>query len=263
MIVSHRHRFVFLEVPQTGTTAIAQELLESYGAEEVLHKHAHLREFLRVASPAERRYRVALSIRHPLDRLYSYYRKLLADHRGEFTSPDRWVENGGWVTFQDRERRAFLLERGDDFGAYLERFHVGTPPVISQYNWGKRRHDFRIRFERLNEDFQAFLRHMGIEPLRDLPPVNVTRGRTREFFSVYPEALRPEMVRVFGPLTREWGYDFPAEWGGTAAIPAGASLHYAARNLAGRTLTEVLHLTPKQLQEFRVRHLAGRTPVSA
>jgi hypothetical protein len=262
MILSRRHRFVFLEVPQTGTTAIAQELRESYGAEDVLHKHAHLREFLRVASPEERRYRVALSVRHPLDRLYSYYRKLLVDHRGEFSDPGRWVENGGWVTPADRERREFLREHGDDFGAYLRRFHVGRPPAISQYNWGKRRHGFCVRFERLNEDFHGLLRHMGVEPLRDLPPVNVTRGRSREFFSVYPEELRPELVRLFGPLAHEWGYGFPAEWGSGVA-PFEARLAYAARNLAGRTLTEVLHVAPKQLQDLRVRRLARRAAASA
>ena len=250
MIVSHQNAFVFLEIPQTGTTAIAQELLESYGAEEVLHKHAHLREFLKTATLEQRRYRVAISVRHPLDRLYSYFRKLIADHRGEFSDPSRWVENGGWVTPQDRERRIFLSEHGEDFGDYLRRFHVGQPPVISQYNWGKRRHAFRIRFEHLNEDFHAFLHAMGMEPLRDLPMVNPTRGRTREFFSVYPEDLRPEMRRVFGPLAQEWGYGFPEDWG-TGALPLGTRAHYAARNMAGRTLTEVLRISPKQLQELR------------
>ena len=258
MIVSHAHRFVFLEVPQTGTTAIAKELCATYGAEEVLHKHAHLSEFRQAASPAERAYRVAVSLRHPLDRLYSYFLKLRNDHLGEFSDPGRFVENGGWVTLADRERLAFIRATDGDFGAYLRRFHVGQRPAISQYNWGKRRYDFTIRFERLNEDFHGFLRAMGVEPVRDLPAVNVTEGRERDFLGVYPEELRPEIRRVFGPLVREWGYELPASWG-SGPLPLACRAQYAALNLAGRALTELLGITPRRYEELRRGRAAQRS----
>ncbi len=255
MILSHEHRFVFVEVPQTGTTAIAKELITSYGAEDVLHKHAHLSEFLRAASPEERRYKVGVSLRHPLDRLYSYFLKLRNDHLGEFSDPGRYVENGGWVTVADRERLAFIRETDGDFGAYLRRFHVGGRPSISQYNWGRRRYDYTIRFTRLNEGFHGFLREVGVEPKRDLPAVNVTKGRERDFFSLYPVELRPEIVRVFGPLVHEWGYDFPADWGSGRA-PLASRMQYGALNLVGRAMTEVLGITPRRYQELRQRRPA-------
>ena len=251
MIISHEHRFVFIEVPLTGTTAIARELCTSYGAEEILGKHSHLSEFLRVATPDEKTYTVAAGVRHPLDRLLSYFTKLRNNHKGAFSDPARFESNGGWVTEADRERFAFIEQTGGDFDAYLRRFHAGSRPSISQYNWGRKRYDHVIRFESLNEDFYAFLRAVGLEPLRDLPPANVTAGREQSFFDAYPEEQREHLRRVFGPLAAEWGYDFPPEWG-TGPLPLWCRLQYAALNSAGRVSTQVLKLTPRHYQRLRI-----------
>lgn len=256
MIISHEHRYVFVEVPLTGTTAIAKELYTSYGAQEILGKHAHLSEFLAIATPEEKRYTKVAGVRHPLDRLLSYFTKLRNNHKGAFTDEARFEENGGWVTRADRERYAFIHESGGDFGAYLRRFHAGTRPSISQYNWGKRRYDHVIRFERLNEDFFRFLRAVGIEPLRELPPANVTAGRERSFFDAYPVELRDHMRRVFGPLAAEWGYDFPADWGADP-VPLTSRLQYTAMNAVGRLSTQVLRLTPRHYQQLRVKLQGG------
>lgn len=251
MIVSHEHRFVFIEVPLTGTTAIARELCASYGAEEILGKHSHLSEFLATASPEEKRYRVAAGVRHPLDRLLSYFTKLRNDHKGAFTDPARFERNGGWVTEADLERFEFIQRTDGDFKAYLERFHAGSRPSISQYNWGKKRYDFLIRFENLNADFHAFLRAVGIEPVRDLPAANVTAARDKDFFATYPPELREHLRAVYGPLAAEWGYDFPEEWG-AGPLPVSSRLQYALWNTAGRVSTQVLRLTPRHYQKVRV-----------
>jgi len=189
-------------------------------------------------------------VRHPLDRLLSYYTKLCNNHRGAFTDSARFESNGGWVTAADRERFQFIEKTGRDFEAYLRRFHGGTRPSISQYNWGSRRYHHIIRFEALNEGFHGFLRKVGVEPIRDLPAGNTTAGRERVFFDAYPQALHPHLRRVFGPLAREWGYDFPASWG-AEALPLSSRLQYALWNGAGRLATQVLHLTPHHYQKLR------------
>ncbi|MFT7667615.1 MAG: hypothetical protein ACI8X5_000294 [Planctomycetota bacterium] len=251
MIISHEHRFVFIEVPLTGTTAIARELCASYGGEEILGKHSHLSEFLRVATADQKSYRVAAGVRHPLDRLLSYFTKLVNNHKGAFTDPERFEKNGGWVTEADRERFAFIEKTGGDFGAYLRHFHSGSRPSISQYNWGRRQYDYVIRFESLDEDFHNFLRAVGIEPVRDLPAANVTAGRSRDFFSAYPEDLRKHMRNVYGPLSKEWGYDFPNIWGADG-IPVWSRLQYSLINTVGRFSTQMLNLTPRDYQRVRV-----------
>ena len=43
--------------------------------------------------------------------------------------------------------------------------------------------------------------------------MNRTQGREADFLSYYtPETIR-RAKRVFGPFMREWGYEFPPEWG--------------------------------------------------
>ena len=250
MIVSREHRFVFVEVPQTGSTAIAKELLEQYGCEEVLHKHAHLREFLNQASAEERSYAVAAGTRHPLDRVLGYHTKLYNNHRGAYDDPERFEENGGWVSRADRAHYEFVKESGGDFGAYLRRYYGARSVKVSQYAWGRSRYDHLIRFEELNEDFHAFLKAVGVEPLRDLPLTNPTSGREKDFWSAYPEELRAHLSYIYGPLAAEWGYRFPEDWG--LKLPLMSRAQYALKNLVGRVATEVFHLTPRHYQRARV-----------
>jgi hypothetical protein len=65
MIISHRHRYVFVEVPRTGSTAVSAELRENYDGHEILRKHASYRDFLRVASEEERGYFTFSAVRNP------------------------------------------------------------------------------------------------------------------------------------------------------------------------------------------------------
>jgi hypothetical protein len=250
MIVSHKHRFLFVEVPQTGSTAIAKELLEQYGCEEILHKHAHLREFLNQASADERSYKVAAGTRHPLDRVLGHHTKLRNNHRDAYDDPTRFEENGGWVSRADRAHFAFVKESEGDFGAYLRRYYGSRSVKVSQYAWGRSRYGQLIRFEHLNDDFHSFLRSAGVEPLRDLPLTNPTAGRDKDFWSAYPEDIRAHLCFTYGPLAAEWGYSFPEDWGGK--IPFASRAQYALKNIVGRLATEVFHVTPRHYQRARV-----------
>src|SRR2546426_260618 len=40
LIVSHKHRYVFVELPRTGSTAVRHELRELYDGTPILHKHS-------------------------------------------------------------------------------------------------------------------------------------------------------------------------------------------------------------------------------
>ena len=56
MIISHRHRYVFVELPRTGSSAVRRELRELYDGVPILHKHSTYDEFRRQASEDERGY---------------------------------------------------------------------------------------------------------------------------------------------------------------------------------------------------------------
>ena len=55
MIISHKYKYLFIETPHTGSTAISNELQENYDGQRILHKHAYYFEFARQASEEERK----------------------------------------------------------------------------------------------------------------------------------------------------------------------------------------------------------------
>ena len=87
MIISHTHKYLFVEIPLTASYAIRHELCEYYGGVPILHKHASFPDFLQIAAPHERDYFVFATVRNPLDETVSRYCKLRCDHKGTFSDP--------------------------------------------------------------------------------------------------------------------------------------------------------------------------------
>ena len=75
MIISHQHKYLFVELPRTGTTAVSRELRLMYAGTRILRKHSSYQEFLRKASDEEKKYFVFTCIRNPLDDAVSHYFK--------------------------------------------------------------------------------------------------------------------------------------------------------------------------------------------
>jgi hypothetical protein len=211
MVISHEHRYVFVEVPRTGSSAIATELRENYGGELILRKHATYRDFLRQATDAEKEYFVFSGIRNPLDVAVTRYVHLRSDARGHFSDPHHVGLRNSLASRIERRIFAWMQRTGASFEAFLRRWYV--LPYDTWTSLDHRRMDFIIHFESLADDFAELLRRMGLEPVRPLPIKNATPGRERGFVSYYtPGAIR-RATWVFGPYMAEWGYRFPPEWG--------------------------------------------------
>jgi len=214
MIISHRHRYLFIELPHTGSTAIGTELCENYDGESILRKHAYYHEFLEIAGAEEKTYFVFSCIRNPLDEAVTVYFRYKTNHRGSYTNPKKWRRNGGHVTEAELKRFRFIRNADADFPTYFKRFFK-----LPYINWSILSHnefDFVIRFERLQDDFAEALELIGIEPKRPLPVINRTDGRKRDFSTYYTPDVYQRARYVMGPLMQEWGYDFPPEWGDNA-----------------------------------------------
>jgi hypothetical protein len=214
MIISHKYKYLFIELPRTGTTAISEELCELYAGQPTLLKHATYFDFLKTASPEEKEYFVFSCIRNPLDDAVSHYFKVRTDHKGNFTDPARKHKRSGLVGRFNQRVFNFLKSTDADFSTFFLRYYR-----LPYNNWASLSHkefDFIIRFENLAGDFDKALRLIGIEPVRPLPQVNRTGKREKSYLTYYTPETIGRAKRVFSPFMRQWGYEFPPEWGETS-----------------------------------------------
>lgn len=230
MIISDEHRYLFVELPWTASTAISNELRNYYDGRSILRKHSNYHEFLRFANAEQKSYFTFSGIRHPLDELVSLYVKLRTNLHNTYTNPE-W-----WVSRRKIRQYEWIQERQASFPEFVKRFYW-----LPAETWSSLDHeefDYVYRFETVASDFEAILEQLGLEQVRPLPVLNPTpeKGSWQDYYT--PEIY--DRVRVvFGPRMARWGYEFPPEWDLRPA-PQWANLLYAARaaskNLARRTL---------------------------
>lgn len=217
MIISHQHKYVFVELPHTASTAISKELRENYSGEPILYKHSAYYEFTKIASPEEKKYFVFSGIRNPIDDLVSRYFKYKTNHNENYTNPERWKKNGGWIPAHQIKEYNDIVKNDLDFSGFFQR-HC----KLTYDNWSSLEHhnfDFVIHFENLQNDFQTVLNLIGIEPKRDLPQVNKTSEKEQDPFSYFSPETFQQAKEVLGPFMEKWGYEFPSEWGDASVPP--------------------------------------------
>ena len=211
MIISHEHRYVYVEVPRTGSTAVAAELEAKYGGQQMLRKHATYRDFLAQATADEQGYFVFSGIRNPLDVAVTRYAHVKENGAGHFTTPGEVAKRNSIASRLERRVYSWTQRHDATFEQFLARWYL--LPYDTWTSLDHHRMDSIIRFEALAADFDATIRKIGLEPVRPLPVLNATPGRDRDFLSYYtPRAIR-RATWVFGPYMEEWGYAFPEAWG--------------------------------------------------
>lgn len=209
MVISKEHRYVFVEIPLTGSWAIRNELVEFYGGEPILHKHATYTEFASQADEKERGYFAFATVRNPLDETVSRYFKLKTDHHGAFTDPE--AVKGLKSDLADQQKYAFVRGEAATFEAYFRQYH--RRPFNNVLALSGSRLDYVMRFEDLQAEFREVLRRLGLGAVRPVPVQNKTAQRRADWRSYYTPAIIPQAMRQFGPFMRRWGYSFPEEWG--------------------------------------------------
>jgi hypothetical protein len=211
MIISHKYRYVYVELPRTGSKAISKELREQYHGSFIMRHHSTYIDFLKKASNEEKKYFVFSSIRNPLDSAVSGYFKYKTDHKQRYTSPVKLKKDRGIRGYLDYRVFDYLKRTNADFPTYFMKFYK-----IPYDNWASLSHnvfDFIIRFENIQEDFSKALTLIGIKQKRPLPLVNRTSMKERDFLTYYTPETIERAKRVFGPFMKKWGYEFPPEWG--------------------------------------------------
>lgn len=213
MIISHKHKYLFIAVPRTGSTAIREELCEMYEGESILAYHSNYSDFARQCSEEERSYFVFCGVRNPLDNAASLYVKFLNDQNKAY-SEERWrLEKAGDVSKRRVALYKYLKNVDSSFDAFLCKFYdFRNFPYTSNSDINARFCNDIIRFESMENDFEKILNQLGITKKRPLPRRNPTGSK--EYFLKYYEnkQTRKMAVRIFGPAMEEWGYSFPDVW---------------------------------------------------
>lgn len=209
MVISDKYKYLFVEMYNTGSTSISAELCEHYDGKQILKKHARYHEFLKIATEEQKKYFVFSGIRNPMDTIVTVYQKFAENHKGKYTNPDDWLENGGHVKQGRLKLFNDVQENKLTFQQYFMKYYK-----LPYDKWDRLDHkkfDYIIKFENIQNDFRTVLQKLNIEPVRDLPQLNKTSGK-KSFIEYYTPEIRKRAIFVFGPFLEKWDYSFPPEW---------------------------------------------------
>jgi len=221
-----KYRLLFIQAPRTGCTAIETLLLERFGgeslpAENILdpdgfirlqRKHCSIRQLLAeglIPPSYAEQFTTLTTVRNPYDSLVSLYVKKRDTYQDLLTDPASWVHKvRGFV--EDIE-----FCRTHSFEEWLtNRYAVGRierllgrghRSLYGRYTDGV---EVVMRFERLQQDFEAVMRRLGVDGDVTIPSINPTRKRAASYQGYYTPAARQIVEYVFKPELEQYGYSF-------------------------------------------------------
>jgi hypothetical protein len=199
VIVSHEHRFVYVQVPQTGSSAIGTWMVEHLGGVRVLRKHTTLPQARRLLGKSIDGYLVIASVRDSLDQFVSSYFKTL-------NRPATGTGSGGWFGLRATSTsRVEWAQSGDpSLDSYIDRF-VRRPhgPV---YTLSLRAADLVLRYEEIGAASQYVTAALGVGELPPVPQVNSTDRARSDLSELASPGRYERVVRYHRPFRHEWGY---------------------------------------------------------
>ncbi|MEM9515317.1 MAG: hypothetical protein AAGA42_10725 [Actinomycetota bacterium] len=221
MILGRDLRYVFVQVPQTGSTAVGSWLCDHYGGEPVLEKHATIIEARHRLGRELDGCVVIVSIRDTYDQLISSYYKA---HHGYHNA------SAGFRALR-HDRSRWVSEHDASLPEFVDRF--ARRILAPVHALSLRRADIVLRRESLGADV-AELGHV----LGDArPPVLPRRNATRRPTVVLEHALSADQMhrveRLHRPFRYEFGYtEVPPSATDRAAYETLLHLKHAERRLA-------------------------------
>ena len=190
MIISYKWNYIFVGLPFSASSAISRELVKKYDGEPILGKHSNITDLIKTRDISD--FFVFAVYRDPLDINFTQYSKLLGNAHDVYTSPEYFVENGGWVSKRARKFYTLVHEKNMSFESFIREAH--KIPFDSVYSMNREYLDYIIDFSNLNTSFHECIKRIGIDPIRDLPTFNKTANKHR--CTIDPILKN----RVFGPF---------------------------------------------------------------
>jgi hypothetical protein len=211
MIISHKYRYLYIQIPHTASSAIGRELCDMYDGSKILKKHSQYYEFKKQATEKEKKYFVFANVRNPLDEAVSMYFKLKTNHKGNYTNPKLLLMHGGRLPKRTLRKYNFIQRTNADFSTYFKKFP--NYPRTGMIRSTRQACDFIIHFENLQDDFSKVLKLIGIEQKRPLPHINPTKSKDQDYLFYFNKDIIDKAKKIYGPFMKKWGYHFPTSWG--------------------------------------------------
>jgi hypothetical protein len=214
MRISHRHKFIFLAVPRTGSTTV-RDVLDPYSEVKSVHYTETTRDvpFYHHISASELKavfesrgwvwedYRKFCVVRNPYDRVVSLYHHYLGLRKRPFADKT-WFERcrdglTRRLSFRDYVLR---LDTGKHLSTTVERF-------IGDGEGGRLVEDI-LRFETLNEELPKWLAESGIRiSSSEIPHLNASEARGK-YRAYYDDVTKEKVLELYGFDIRRFGYTF-------------------------------------------------------
>ncbi len=226
-IICREKRLLFILAPHTASTAIGVLLRDELGGEwlppeevrdangriTVKRKHTTLRELLaaNLLSADERAGLITFSaVRNPFDTLVSLYLKHSVKDQVLLEKPDAWIHG--------RERKLDNLDfcRDHTFAEWIEHVHAprwqdrfrGRAARLARWPYDKGIDEI-MRYEHLQDGFDAVLRKAGIAEHHEIPKENVTAVRAgRDYRDFYSARTRRLVEVAYADHLAKYGYSF-------------------------------------------------------
>ncbi|MEZ5828260.1 MAG: sulfotransferase family 2 domain-containing protein [Hyphomicrobiales bacterium] len=232
MIVSHKHRFIFLKTKKTAGTAIEAALSELCGPDDIITPYREESELdrkglkpqnYRINHPAKPKRSLWRRLTRRPERYYhptvGYYEhmpaSLVRTYVGEEVwrsyykfAFDRnpWDRQVSWYLYKTKSKRARpSFER---FMASRRRAYVDNHEIYMLD--GALAVDFLGHYEHLEEDLNKALAAAGVKQRIEVPKVNVTPNKdgTIDYRSYYSPALRELVASWYAPEISLLDYGF-------------------------------------------------------
>ena len=198
MIISHKHKYVFIQIEKTASSAMAKELCTNYNGKHILWKHASYDDFLKKANNLEKKYFSFAGVRNPLDTAVSRYHL-----RKEGIGSKHCKIN--------RNMRNFISENDADFNAYFLKFYdrnIGNERSMIDLM----KIDKIYYYENLDDDFENILNEIGLKKKRLVPIVNKTTGKNSDFKNYYSKKCQKVSKIIYSDYMEKFAYEFPEGW---------------------------------------------------
>ena len=122
MIISHKHKFLFIGLPFSASSAISKELYLRYEGKPFLAKHSIYYEFKKIATKEEKDYFVFAVLRNPMEIATTVYEKMKSNEKGNFTNPQHFLKTGGISQKATEKGLNLYTKKTPPFKSILKRF---------------------------------------------------------------------------------------------------------------------------------------------